>query len=210
MATLKFYADPGHGDGFDIDMWGSGLGFYGSAGFGASVAVDSYQDLTYVTNANGDDEGPSASNVKWTHANSGEVNTTPLNVNYIPNLESTLNIRFTHGTAVQVQNVELRIWDRNDINEGASGVVTQVYECLHVSPLQAAAGSGKASWTQPAGSSVTLSLAQSPGISGLAAASGDSSTTPDTQHDWYVCLSAKPDSIGSKTQFGLYVSLEYL
>jgi|TARA_B100000085_G_scaffold158971_1_gene144521 hypothetical protein len=31
-----------------------------------------------------------------------------------------------------------------------------------------------------------------------------------TRHDWYVALSASPDSIGSKTDFGLYFTLEYL
>lgn len=31
-----------------------------------------------------------------------------------------------------------------------------------------------------------------------------------TRHDWYVALSASPDSIGSKTDFGMYFTLEYL
>ena len=30
------------------------------------------------------------------------------------------------------------------------------------------------------------------------------------RHDWYVALSASPESIGSKTDFGLYFTLEYL
>jgi hypothetical protein len=32
----------------------------------------------------------------------------------------------------------------------------------------------------------------------------------DTRHTWRVALSAKPLNIGSKKQYGLYVSLEYL
>ena len=32
----------------------------------------------------------------------------------------------------------------------------------------------------------------------------------DYRHDWYVALSASPDSIGSKTNYGLYFTLEYL
>ena len=31
-----------------------------------------------------------------------------------------------------------------------------------------------------------------------------------TRHDWYINLSASPQSIGSKTDFGLYFTLEYL
>ena len=212
MAAIKFFADSGLGGAFDIDMAGSGLGFYGSGGFGASVAVASYQDNTYVTDANGAAQGPQANNVKWTHANSGEIPVaTNLHLQDIPNQQSTLRVRFTHGSAVQVQNVELRIYDRVTITVGASGVTTKAYETLHPSALQTGLlGSGTTSWTTPAGSGVTLGLAQSPGESGLYAGNGAASVHQDVIHDWYVCLAARPDSIGSKTQYGMYVSLEYL
>ena len=32
----------------------------------------------------------------------------------------------------------------------------------------------------------------------------------DAQHDWYVALSAEPESIGSKQDYALYFTLEYL
>ena len=35
-------------------------------------------------------------------------------------------------------------------------------------------------------------------------------TGVDTHHTWAVALSASPLSIGSKEQYGLYISLEYL
>jgi len=53
-------------------------------------------------------------------------------------------------------------------------------------------------------------LAQSPGPSGHYAGNGTANTGQYTQHDWYLAISASPDSIGSKTQYGLYVELEYL
>lgn len=212
MAQIKFYADSGLGGDYDVDLAGSGLGFYGSGGFGASVAVGSYQENTYVTDANGALQGPQGNNVKWTHANSGELSgATNLNLKDIPNAQASLKVSFTHSSAVQVQNVEMRIYDRVTITVGASGVTTKAYETLHPSPLQTGLlGSGAAAWTTPAGSGVTLSLAQSPGESGLYAGNGTTSTHQDDRHDWYVCLSARPDSIGSKTQYGMYVSLEYL
>jgi hypothetical protein len=52
-----------------------------------------------------------------------------------------------------------------------------------------------------------MPLIASPGTSGLSPSGAD---TVDVQHDWYVAISGSPDSIGSKTQYGLYVSLEYL
>ena len=34
-------------------------------------------------------------------------------------------------------------------------------------------------------------------------------THKSTQHDWYVGMSASPNEIGSKTDYGLYFTLEY-
>lgn len=207
MAAIDFYIEAG-GD-FNIDTAGSGLGFYGSSGFGTSVAVNSYQDTTYVTDDDGDLQGPQANNVKWVHANSGQVDgATILGLQYIPNYQSTLNIRFTHSSEVQVQNTELRIYDRTSIDSGASGVLTKVAEIIHPSTSQVVQGSGDTSWYSPAGSSVTVPLADSPGTSGEYAAAG--SVRPDTRHDWYAALSASPTSIGSKTNYALYVATEYL
>ena len=60
------------------------------------------------------------------------------------------------------------------------------------------------------GSGIVVPLAQSPGPSGHYAGDGSANTGQYTQHDWYLAISASPDSIGSKTQYGLYVELEYL
>jgi hypothetical protein len=209
MAAINFYIETGAD--WNIDVSGSGLGFFGSGGFGASVPVGSYQDNTYVTDGNGTVQGPHGNNVKWRHANSGEVaGSTVLDLQHIPNYESTLNVRFTHASAVRVQNAILRIYDRNNINVGASGVTTKVAEIIHPNPVQGAGGSGDSAWITPAGSGVTVPLAQSPGESGEYAGGGSVSVYQDDRHDWYVAISGSPNSIGSKTQYGLYVSLEYL
>jgi hypothetical protein len=212
MAQIKFYADSGLGADFDIDTAGSGLGFFGSGGFGASVAVGAYQSNTYVTDSNGAQQGPQVNNVKWRHANSGEVSGgTVLNLKNIPNTQASLNIRFTHGSAVQVQNAELRVYDRISIDYPASGVTTKAYEFLHPSIAQTGLlGSGVAAWTTPGGSGTVLTMAESPGTSGLYAGNGTGSTHTDTRHDWYVGFSASPDSIGSKTQYALYFACEFL
>jgi hypothetical protein len=209
MAAIDFYVWAGVD--WDIDTSGSGLGFYGSTGFGASVPVGEWQGTTYVTDGNGVTQGPQANNVKWTHANSGTVGGGPnLSLQKIPNYQSTVNVRFTHGSSVKVQNVEARIYDRNNINVGASGVTSKVAEIIHPDPSQAVTGSGDAAWITPAGSGVTVPMAQSPGTSGLYAGGGGVSEYQDTRHDWYLAISASPTTIGSKTQYGLYVSLEYL
>ena len=95
-------------------------------------------------------------------------------------------------------------------------------------------GDSSANWKEFPGrqssettASEELNLTSSPGTSGLNTVSADSSLPLTTdgfknyettdgnghlsaQHDWYLALSAEPTSIGSKTSFGLYFTLEYL
>lgn len=131
-----------------------------------------------------------------------------MNLLNIPNYLATLNIRFTHTSASKVQNALLYIYDRTSINNPASGVTTKVAEIIHPnSILQTATGSGDGNWLTPTGSSVICSLVASPGVSGF---SPNGAETTDFRHDWYTVISASPDSIGSKTLYGAYVSLEYL
>lgn len=203
MATINFFSDTEQVENLN----GSGLGFFGSS-FGNSVDVGSYQDTTYITNGAGTTQGPQVDNIKWTHPASGSVNgAASLALTSIANRLSTLNIRFTHSTNVKTQNVKLRIYDRSNINNPASGVTTKVAELIHPAVSNGPGGSGDSAWNTPTGSSVIMSLVSSPGMSGL---SPNGPSTTQDRHDWYVAISASPDSIGSKTLYGLYVELEYL
>jgi hypothetical protein len=185
------------------------LGFYGG-GFGFSVEVASFQDTTFITNGAGTSQGPQVDNIKWKDSASGIVNgaSSGVALTAIPNYLATLNIRFTHASAVKTQNTKLRIYDRSNINNDASGVTTKVAEIIHANISQALNnGSGDTTWNTPAGSAVIMDLVAAPGMSGQSV--NGPSTTMD-RHDWYVAISASPDSIGSKTLYGLYVELEYL
>ncbi len=214
MATISFYTTNTN----DLIPSESGLGFYGDSGFGASVAVSAYQGTTFMASPDGTTQGPATNNVKYLNAASGILPTASsgIGLKAVPNELTTLNVRFTHSASVKVQNAELRIYDRYSIANAASGVVTKAAEVIHPfgtigkggDGLQ---GSGDATWYSPGGSATTLPLAVSPGNGGeWAVNSASSGGRADTQHDWYVALSASPTSIGSKTKYGLYVSLEYL
>lgn len=203
-ATITFFAD----EAGIQNLNGSGLGFFGSS-FGQSVEVGAWQDSTYITDGNGVTQGPNVHNIKYVHPASGEVNGNPAwNLLTIPNRYATLNIRFQNDTAVKTQNVKLRIFDRSNINNSASGVTTKVAELIHPDINQAAAnGSGDSTWNTPAGSSVIMDLISSPGTSGLRP---NGPQTSDTRHDFYCAISSSPDSIGSKNLYGLFVELEFL
>ena len=203
MAAINFFADTEHVQNLN----GSGLGFFGTT-FGNSVAVGAYQETTYVTDGNGTIEGPQVNNTLWTHPGSGSVNGAGSDdLTHMTNRLATLNVRFTHGSAIRTQNAKWRVFDRSSINNDPSGVTCACAEIIHPNPTAGAGGSGDSTWNFPTGSSVIMDLAASPGQSGL---SPNGLSTIDARHDWYVALSASPDSIGSKTQFGGYFEVEYL
>jgi len=205
-ATISFHATNDGGTIFNLA--GSGLGFFGST-FGNSVEVGSYQDSTYITDGTGSTQGCAVHNAKYTNT-SGCIQSVAneIHLDRVPNRFATLNVRFTNDDAVKTQNVKLRIFDRSNINNAASGVTTKVAELVHPDPNQAnVSNSSDAYWSTPAGSADIMTLTASPGESGQRP---NGASTENTRHDWYVLLSASPDSIGAKTMFGLYIELEYL
>ena len=210
--TVSFFA----GESNNINnLAGSGVGFYGS-NFAYSVAVGEFQQTTYITNSAGTAQGPQADNIKWSHPNSGILNsnTTSNLLTHLPNQNATLNIRVNSDSgAIQVTNPKVKIYDRTTTSRAASGVTTLVAELIHPATSIASGGSGDSTWMVFSGSSASndayLSVAPSPGASGLYAGNGSNSVRSDSQHDWYLAISASPDSVGSKTLYGLVFEFEY-
>lgn len=204
MALISFFADD-----LSLNLNGSGLGFYG-ASFGQSVEVGTWQTTTSITDGTGQYPGGLVENTKYTHPFSGinsTIGPTTQLLRDIPNRLATLNIRFTHDSAVRVQNTKLRIFDRSNINNPASGVTTKVAQIIHPYSTVGATGSGDLQWSTPAGSALPMTLVGSPGVSGWHLTQP---TWTDIQHDFFVVISASPNSIGAKTLYGLYVETEYL
>jgi len=212
-AAVTFFA----GDGFTIqNLNGSGLGFFGAGGFGFSVQVSSYQDRTFITNGAGTIQGFEVDNNKF--LDGGAFGTEPnvsgvtllgsgLLLLQVPNYLSTLNVRFTNDTAVTTQNAVLFIHDRVSKVNPPSGVKCQVAEVIHIGTDNGFVGSGDNVWIRASGDGATVPLVSGPGVSGFSP--GGTSTSAD-RHDWFVAVSPTPESIGSKTQFGLFVELEFL
>jgi|SanBayMetagenome_1026888.scaffolds.fasta_scaffold10380_3 hypothetical protein len=143
---------------------GSGLGFYGSS-FGSSVQIGAYQDKTFITNADGTINGGNAYNFKFTAAASGipDTDTSGIPLSRLNSHHRTLDINFTHSTPVNVQNAQLRIYDRVSINNPASGVNTKVAELVNFN------GQAYATWVAGPGSANT----SGDGIGGNPIGSGD-------------------------------------
>ncbi len=250
MATITFHAnDENLGVGTEGTLiehtGGSGLGFFG-AGFGISVPVGQRQDTTFVTNGDGTAQGARIQNTKYMAAGTTSFNAGAAQNNQtLPNRYAPLNVRFTHTEPVRVQNCKLRIFNRSNIETGAVGVDSYVYEVRHPYPNDGVDGADTVYSTSSRGVSdhdwvkyeggetpTDMDFVSSPGTSGWNTVSNDAVVTTypdgtgvgnyrvwlsnsgsllrDIRHDWYVAISAEPDSIGSKTEYGLYFTLEYL
>jgi hypothetical protein len=284
------------------NLGGSGIGFYGTT-FGASVQVGQYQGRSYITNSNGTVNGGNAKNTKYNHPASGipEDVASGIPLVRINGSERLLDINFDHSVPVSVQNVQLRIYDRANINYPASGVNTKVAEIVNFNGLAHATwlgapgaantltayGSGDQFWwgsPWPAanttqgfytnsvgvkfyngrssdakvngdvrltavgadetvgGTGIIVPLLDSPGsgqrflhrtydsafqpkwkqyynssapltvpnIGAAATTRTFGGTGIDTRHTWRVLLSGTPNTVGSKTNYAMHVSLEYL
>jgi hypothetical protein len=237
MAEIKFYANilGQQGDGELINhAAGSGVGFYGT-GFGISVPIGARQNSTFVTNSLGTNQGSQLNNTYMSTSGTSVVkgtvsanSSTAIELDKLPNYLCPLNIRFSHSEPVRVQNCKLRIFDRNNINNHASGVVTWVYETRHPSTSQSVSnlshrGRTDNSWYEfeSTDAMTDMVFTSSPGASGKNTNAQDSSTTlgfttqegslhQSSRHDWYVALSSEPVTVGSKTNYGLYFTVEYL
>jgi hypothetical protein len=243
MAQIQFFANSvlavdGPSDTIPINhQAGSGLGFYGS-NFGISVPIREVQKTTFVTDANGIVKGTQLHNTAAANVTepTGLVSingSSPISNNNLPNHLCPLNIRFTNDTPVRVQNCRLRIFDRNNISNPASGVTTYVYEARHPSvnqnlnglALRGTTGADAHSWRtfEPTDGQdfEDMIFTSSPGASGLNTSTADTDVLlgytsqedilhQSLRHDWYVAISSEPESIGSKTNYGLYFSVEYL
>lgn len=239
MAEIKFYANiQGNSQSADGELInhaaGSGIGFYGNT-FGVSVPIGTRQSTTFTTNSLGTSQGSQLNNTTmYTSGDSLTPGRVKVNgagdiaLDKLPNYLCPLNIRFTHTEPVRVQNCKLRIFDRNNIEKHASGVVTWVYEARHPATSQnysnlSHKGRELNTWYEfdPLDPMTDMNFTSSPGTSGtntnvqdtnslLGWLTTNGSLHEASRHDWYVALSSEPITIGSKTQYGLYFSLEYL
>ncbi len=185
------------------------VGFFGAGGpqgMPFAVIVDKFQDSTYITNTSGFNMGVAPFGVRA----SGELNnfkfeTTSLaNVSGvasillsdIPAESGTLLIRFepSGSTPVRTQNTLMRTVPLN----AASGVdnVTDIVIGLVIQGFEPGTDN---TWTKTAGNSALdnrLFLL-------------DHNDT-DLVHDFFVSLSASPEAVGERNNFGFFFIIEFL
>jgi hypothetical protein len=142
MADIRFrILNQSDGDASLDTLSGSGLAFYGATA-GSSVAVGDYQETSYVANGDGSTYKDATNNIQYYTTSSYPSGRcvldsvpgsayTDVGLSGIRSMHSTLGIMFGHTSQVNVQNCQLRIYDRGNINYPASGVNTKVAEIVN-------------------------------------------------------------------------------
>ena len=118
---------------------GSGLAFFGATA-GASVQIGDYQGTTRIANSDASVYSDATTNLKYRASvfPSGQCavggsfgSDVNVGVSGVKTMHGTMGIEFGHTTAVNVQNCQLRIYDRSNVNYPASGVNTKVAEIVN-------------------------------------------------------------------------------
>jgi hypothetical protein len=211
MATANIYA----GEDSRVDKEaGLGIGFFGIAGFGASVDLNEFNGRTFVSSPSGITEGFECNNCKWLSSArviSGQEGSGIL-LTQLPNSLATVNMRFEHTTAVRTASPKIYIYDGSvnpsgdpNITIAQPGLTMYGAEIRHTAEAQTDTGLGDAAWLTIGGATF-LAMVSSPGELGLRPGG---SFTEDVRHDWYVALSCTPTTLGDKN-FGLYFEVEFL
>jgi hypothetical protein len=118
---------------------GSGIAFFGATQ-GSSVQIGAYQDTSYVANGDASVISDASNNIKFTTDAypSGKCTLEAVpgspyenGVTGVRTMYGTVGVEFGHTSAVNIQNCQLRIYDRGNVNYPASGVNTKVAELVN-------------------------------------------------------------------------------
>lgn len=158
---------------------------FAGGSFNAAITVDTYQTSMHVDAAGAgttdNAAGDSPNNVKYISNTQGLWDTATEDITDLLTTEATLHILFTDASSVETSSAVFYAHQTATTDAPTS-----------VSFWACEAGDG--SWTGAEGSGSSLSL--------------DDQATSTTDHDFYVAVSAAPNSIGSKS-FTLRAELTY-
>lgn len=205
-STANFPFSAGHAFGF------------GSANINGILQyqkIGEYQDVTFsATTKGGIGISQQINNIKYLTSSTAAVgalstSTAPtLNLTNIPNYCAPLNLRVTSGPSIRINKCNLYFHTGQASGVSPAQFDIKYFECFHVSTSTGVAGSGLTSWgTIAASSNSSIPLRGNPGLSGV---NPSGSTTPGTQHDWYICFSATPVRTYSAASFNISCMIEYV
>lgn len=167
------------------------LQFAGAGGFDTKVTVSAYNDTTHTATSGGTDKssGNTPNNVKFISQSGGTGSDSQADwgdgtedLDAILDAECTLKINFADASSVTTESAIFYAYNGTTTTVAPTGVTF------------VAAESGDTNFTGAEGSASALSLT-------------DQSAA--TSHDFFIAVSASPDSVGLKDAFTLRIELTY-
>jgi len=182
-----------------MDISSNTVVFSGSAtDLTAAITVGTWQDGTHLgsgdpgTDQCGTNHVPNVKYVSGTQYDSGG-GTESLNDTNLVDTECTLRVEFTDASSVAVSNARFYSFDGSTETNEAVGIEAYAFE----------RGVSASSWTQINDDSGNIGGDNSGERLDL------SDSASETEHYFYIALSARPESVGSKTEFDLGIALTY-
>lgn len=181
-----------------MDVSTNTIVFSGSGGISTPITVGSWQDETHLgsgdpgTDQCGTNHVPNVKYVSGTQFDGGG-GTETLNDTNLAATECTLRIEFTDASSVATSNGRFYAFDGSTETNEAVGIEAYAFE----------QGVGATSWTQINDDSGNIGGDNSGERLSL------SDQSAGTEHYFYIAISARPESVGSKTQFDFGIALTY-
>lgn len=156
----------------------------GPGGFDSRITVGQYNDTNHVkTAANANKSaGNTPKNNKFLTASTVDIGAGSVALSSIATTDAALKINFADAASVEITGAVFYAYDGTTITDVPVGVTFKAAEI------------GDTNWTDAEGSASPVTLADS------AAA---------TSHDYFIAVSASPDSVGLKQAFVGRVELTY-
>lgn len=188
------------------DIAANTIVFSGTGGLTTPVTVAAWQDESHIGNGDpGTDQcgANHPNNVKWTATDSMELNggaNQAINDTNITADEATIQVVFTHGSAVALTNVRFYAYDGTTTTTPAIGV-----DCVAFQQ-----GETEVAWT-------VINDETTSGALTVGSIGGDNTgerldladSGSATDHTYTIALSASPETVGAKADFDFGVALTY-
>ena len=167
------------------------LQFAGSGGFDTNITVGEYNDTTHTKTSGGSEKssGNTPNNVKFISQAGGTGGDSTADwgdgtedIDAITDAECTLKVNFSDASSVSTSSAIFYAYDGSTTTNAPTGVTFVAFE------------SGDTNFVGAEGSGSALSLTDQ----GAA-----------TSHDFFIAVSASPDSVGLKDSFTLRLELTY-
>lgn len=172
--------------------------FAGSGGLATPITVGTWQSETHLgsgdpgTDQCGTNHVPNTKYVSGTQFDGGS-GTETLNDTNLAQTECTMRVKFTDASSVATSNGRFYSFDGTTETAEAIGIEAYAFE----------RGVGATAWVQVNDDSGNI------GGDNTGERLALSDQTAGTEHYFYIAVSARPESVGAKTQFDFGIALTY-